>query len=157
MSGCLYTSPHLAAHSTSLLGHILIFLLLSSVATAEVLLLPITWLVGWCFSVMNLAESKKLLYEHLHTHCTCHKMYWRCSISWSYPYPGVCTFYMQGDICTVCSERCPGSWLQTRVREDFTITEKAPSRAFSCLKAPTSGFTSKTLRRHYAKRALTPR
>ena len=58
---------------------------------------------------------------------------------------------MQGDICTVCSERCPGSWLQTRVRVDFTITEKAPSRAFSCLKAPTSGFTSKTLGRHYAK------
>ena len=114
MSGCLYTSPRLAAHSSGLLGHILIFLLLSSVATAEVLLLPITWLVGWCFSVMNLAESKKLLFYHLHTHCTCHKMYWRCNISWSYPYPGVCTFYMQGDICTVCSERCPGSWVQTR-------------------------------------------
>ena len=39
----------------------------------------------------------------------------------------------------------------------FTITEKAPSRAFSWLKAPTSAFTFKTLLRHYAKWALTPR
>ena len=37
-----------------------------------------------------------------------------------------------------------------------TITEKAPTRAFSWLKAPTSAFTFKTLLRHYAKRALTP-
>ena len=36
-----------------------------------------------------------------------------------------------------------------------TITEKAPTRAFSWLKAPTSAFTFKTLLRHYAKRALT--
>ena len=45
----------------------------------------------------------------------------------------------------------------TKVREDFTITEKAPTGAFSWLKAPTSAFTIKTLLRHYAKRALTPR
>ena len=32
----------------------------------------------------------------------------------------------------------------------FTITEKAPSRAFSWLKVPTSAFTFKTLLRHYA-------
>ena len=38
-----------------------------------------------------------------------------------------------------------------------TITEKAPTRAFSWLKAPTSAFTFKTLLRHYARRALTPR
>ena len=38
----------------------------------------------------------------------------------------------------------------------FTITEKAPTKAFSCLKAPTSAFTFKTLLRHYAKQALTP-
>ena len=31
--------------------------------------------------------------------------------------------------------------LHTKVSEDFTITEKAPSRAFSWLKAPTSAFT----------------
>ena len=36
--------------------------------------------------------------------------------------------------------------LQTKVREYFTITEKAPSRAFSWLKAPTLAFTVKTLR-----------
>ena len=34
--------------------------------------------------------------------------------------------------------------------------EKAPTKAFSWLKAPTSGFTFKTLLRHYAKQALTP-
>ena len=38
-----------------------------------------------------------------------------------------------------------------------TITEKAPTRAFSWLKAPTSAFTFKTLLRHYAKQELTPR
>ena len=37
-----------------------------------------------------------------------------------------------------------------------TITEKAPTRAFSWLKAPTNAFTIKTLLRHYAKQALTP-
>ena len=36
-----------------------------------------------------------------------------------------------------------------------TITEKAPTRAFSWLKAPTSAFTFKTLLRHYGKQALT--
>ena len=39
----------------------------------------------------------------------------------------------------------------------FVITEKAPTRAFSWLKAATTAFTLKTLLRHYAKRALTPR
>ena len=37
-----------------------------------------------------------------------------------------------------------------------TITDKAPTRAFSWLKAPSCAFTFKTLLRHYAKRALTP-
>merc|ERR1711884_715289 len=39
----------------------------------------------------------------------------------------------------------------------FVITEKAPTRAFSWLKAATTAFTSKTLLRHYAKQAFTPR
>ena len=41
----------------------------------------------------------------------------------------------------------------------FVITEKAPTRAFSWLKeaTTTTAFTFKTLLRHYAKRALTPR
>ena len=39
----------------------------------------------------------------------------------------------------------------------FVITEKAPTRAFSWVKAATTAFTFKTLLRHYAKRALTPR
>ena len=42
----------------------------------------------------------------------------------------------------------------------FVITEKAPTRAptraFSWLKAATTALTFKTLLRHYAKRALTP-
>ena len=38
-----------------------------------------------------------------------------------------------------------------------TITEKAPTRAFSWLKAATTAFTFKTLLRHYPKQALTPR
>ena len=36
----------------------------------------------------------------------------------------------------------------------FVITEKAPTRAFSWLKAATTAFTFKTLLRHYAKQAL---
>ena len=46
--------------------------------------------------------------------------------------------------------------LQTKVREYFTITEKAPTRAFSWLKTATTPFTFKTLLRHYAKWSLTP-
>ena len=38
----------------------------------------------------------------------------------------------------------------------FVITERAPTRAFSWLKAATTAFTFKTLLRHYAIRALTP-
>ena len=60
------------------------------------------------------------------------------------------------------NRRLAGSELQTKVKLMFakisrTITEKAPTRAFSWLKVPTSAFTFKTLLRHYAKRALTPR
>merc|ERR1712218_212221 len=39
----------------------------------------------------------------------------------------------------------------------FVITEKAPTRTFSWLKAASTAFKFKTLLRHYAKRALTPR
>ena len=35
--------------------------------------------------------------------------------------------------------------------------EKAPTRAFSWLKAATTAFTFKTHLRHYAKQTLTPR
>ena len=73
----------------------------------------------------------------------------------------VCVF-----VWTELCEVGPGRWwrhLATRawnedhpkVREYFTIT--ISTRAFSWLKAPTSAFTFKTLLRHYAKRALTPR
>ena len=46
--------------------------------------------------------------------------------------------------------------LLTKYRRSCTITEKAPTRAFSWLKAATTAFTFKTLLRHYAKRVLTP-
>ena len=39
----------------------------------------------------------------------------------------------------------------------FKITEKAPTRAFSWLKAATTAFTFKTLVRHYDKQTLTLR
>ena len=46
--------------------------------------------------------------------------------------------------------------LQTINRRCCTITEKAPTRAFFWLKAPTSTFTFKTLLSHYyAKQMLT--
>ena len=38
----------------------------------------------------------------------------------------------------------------------FVITEKAPTRPFSWLKAATTAFTFKILLRHYAKQTLTP-
>ena len=47
--------------------------------------------------------------------------------------------------------------LQTKAIRRFVITEKAPTRAFSWLKAATTAFTFKTQLRHYAERALTPR
>ena len=40
--------------------------------------------------------------------------------------------------------------LQTKAIRRFVITEKAPTRAFSWLKAATTAFTFKTLLRHYA-------
>ena len=47
--------------------------------------------------------------------------------------------------------------LQTKAIRRFVITEKAPTRAVSWLKAASTAFTFKTLLRHYARRALTPR
>ena len=46
--------------------------------------------------------------------------------------------------------------LQTINRQSCTITEKAPTRTFSWLKAATTAFTFKTLLRHFAKPVLTP-
>ena len=53
-------------------------------------------------------------------------------LQWS-PWPWPCT------AASAWNEGYPN------VPEDFTITEKAPTRAFSWLKAPTSAFTFKTL------------
>ena len=47
--------------------------------------------------------------------------------------------------------------IQTKAIRRFVITEKAPTRSFSWLKLATTAFTFKTLLRHYAEWALTPR
>ena len=55
---------------------------------------------------------------------------------------------------------CPGPSLTSASKSSirrFVIMEKAPTRAFSWLKAATTAFTFKTLLRHYAKWTLTPR
>ena len=54
--------------------------------------------------------------------------------------------------------RCGGGGgleLKANFRKVFTITEKAPTRAFSWLKGPINTFTFKNLWRHYAKQVLT--
>ena len=58
--------------------------------------------------------------------------------------------------------RSVSSELETKVLPKVRNHREGPYhillyRAFSLLKAPTSAFTFKTLLRHYAKRALTPR
>ena len=49
-----------------------------------------------------------------------------------------------------------GSVLQKRSIRRFVITEKAPTRAYSWLKAATTAFTFKTLLRHYANQPGRP-
>ena len=46
--------------------------------------------------------------------------------------------------------------LQKRSIRRFVITEKAPTKAFSWLKAATTAFTFKTLLRHYANQTACP-
>ena len=57
--------------------------------------------------------------------------------------------------------RCAPCWTPASASKSsiqrFVILEKAPTRAFSWLKAATTAFTFETLLRHYAKWALTPR
>ena len=50
---------------------------------------------------------------------------------------------------------CECSSASKRSIRRFVITEKAPTRAFSWLKAATTALTYKTLLRHYAKQMLT--
>ena len=61
-----------------------------------------------------------------------------------------------GGVTPAPTAAVPSSASKSSIRR-FVITEKDPTRAFSCLKAPTSAFTFKTLLRHYAKQTLTPR
>ena len=72
-----------------------------------------------------------------------------CCCDWRY-----FIFYLMS--CTIVIKEWLRAWNEgyPKVREDFAITEKAPTKAFSWLKAPTRAFTCKTLWRHYAKQAL---
>ena len=60
-------------------------------------------------------------------------------------------------LCITCCVQGLGCSASKSSIRRFVITEKAPTRAFSWLKAATTAFTFKTLLRHYAKQALTPR
>ena len=59
--------------------------------------------------------------------------------------------------CPVTRRHCQETSASKSAIRRFVITEKAPTRAFSWLNAATTAFTFKTLLRHYAKQALTPR
>ena len=61
--------------------------------------------------------------------------------------PGVITVYLP-QVSTLSLE------LSTQLREDSHCLERAVTRAFSLLKAPTNAFTIKNLLRHYAKQAI---
>ena len=60
------------------------------------------------------------------------------------------------EIIPVITDNIQPSASKSSIRR-FVITEKAPTRAFSWLKAATTAFTFKTLLRHYAIGTLTPR
>ena len=68
-------------------------------------------------------------------------------------------FYIFRQVSSICGGHgwCVDYSASKNSNRRFVITEKAPTRAFSWLKAATTAFTFKTLLRHYAKRALTPR
>ena len=67
------------------------------------------------------------------------------------------TFPSQGPVTSSGHHHHYQLVLYTINRRWCIITEKAPTKAFSWLKAATTAFTFKTLLRHYAKQALTPR
>ena len=62
----------------------------------------------------------------------------------------VCLDISDVRVCASAANRSIGS------TNGCTITEKAPTRAFSWLKAATTASTFKNLLRHYAKQTLTP-
>ena len=59
--------------------------------------------------------------------------------------------------CVVNEERVQTSAVKLSIGSTIGFHNHGPTRAFSWLKAPTRAFTFKTLLRHYAKWALTPR
>ena len=95
----------------------------------EVAVSPITMARGYCKTLPHSTDSSQPFYGPLASRIT----------------------HYHRNIFTSAVKRSIGS------TTGCTITEKAPTRPFSWLKAPTSAFTFKTLLRHYAKQALTPR
>ena len=85
---------------------------------------------------------------------------WRRGVHW----PGGCWWRplyncrggLGGAVSSSLSSASPVVLQKVTIRR-LVITEKAPTRAFSWLKAATTAFTFKTLSRHYAKQTLTPR
>ena len=87
--------------------------------------------------------------------------WWRGSLQLGPRCEGVpcllCRHQDPAPICHQAATRTTASSAWKSSIRRFVITEKAATRALSWLKAATTAFTFKTLLRHYAKRALTPR
>ena len=95
---------------------------------------------GWCETAA--CKSRRPAPPRTHrshpAHCSLHQH----SVTWGlHTSPVICSF------SAVLRYSC----------EDFTITEKAPTRAFSWLKVPTSPFAFKTLLRHCGKQVIRDR
>ena len=113
---------------------------------------------SWLF---NISTRQPGIFRHLrHLHTRAHTGILLLCIRHLHPHESL-HYDANGhpdNICTVCPlfhVRCVSIASKSSIRR-FIITEKAPTRASSWLKAATT-FTFKTPLRHYAKRALTPR
>ena len=83
---------------------------------------------------------------------------WNIIASFSGFIPNICTINWPGDpVPLQGSSRASLPNYQLPITNgSCTITEKAPTRAFSWLKAATTAFTFKTLLRHYANQPAVP-
>ena len=105
----------------------------------------------YCEDYLNITLASEVV---LRTRCSILASHCSCSLRTLSP--------EVGNIDQVTLSR-GGCWLLVTIGASkssirrFVITEKAPTGAFSWLNAATTAFTFKTLLRHYAKRALTPR
>ena len=92
--------------------------------------------------------QKSIIFAPVHSHAFCRADQHLASHSHSID---PAQFSLRGIVCCCIITGASKSSIRR-----FVITEKAPTRAFSWLKAAITAFTFKTLLRHYAKRALTP-